>query len=219
MARWVRIVIPDCPHHIILRGNHRESVFFCDSDRLLYLRLIRIFGDKNRIKYVAYCLMTNHTHFVALPKSPMSFARGLGEAHRKYTNLINTRENLSGHLWQGRYRSYPLDESHLFSTIRYIERNPVRAGIVSAPEDYVWSSARAHMMGRPDPLISPLGQLPGHVEWSAFVHALDGESDVKRIQAQEQTGRPLGGEEFIKRLETLTGRALRYKKKGRKKGN
>jgi putative transposase len=219
MARWVRVVIPDCPHHIILRGNHKERVFFCDSDRLLYLRLLKLFGEKNGISYLAYCLMSNHTHFVAIPKSTTSFARGLGEAHRKYSTLINTRENLSGHLWQGRYRSYPLDDPHLFSAIRYIERNPVRAGMVSTPEDYVWSSARAHLMGFPDPLIAPLKQLPGHIDWSAFVHKQDEENDVKKIQHHEQTGRPFGNDEFIKRLETLTGRALHYKKKGRKRVN
>jgi len=151
MARWARVVIPDCPHHVVVRGNHQERVFFSDSDRLLYLRLIRLFGIRFEISYLAYCLMTNHVHFVAVPKSPASLARGLGEAQRKYASLINVRENLSGHLWQSRYRSYPMDEAHLFSAIRYIERNPVRAGMVSNPEDYPWSSARAHMRGGGSP--------------------------------------------------------------------
>jgi putative transposase len=162
--------------------------------------------------------MDNHVHFVAVPRSPSSFARGFGVAHRKYTSLINIRENLSGHLWQARFLSYPLDESHLIAAIRYIERNPVRAGIVSSPEDYPWSSARAHTMGRPDELISSFSQLPGRVEWSAFLHEPDEQGELKLIRDHAQSERPLGGDQFIKRLEELTGRVLHYRKKGRKKG-
>jgi putative transposase len=161
--------------------------------------------------------MENHVHFIAVPIAKDSFERGIGEAHRKYTSAINTREDWKGYLWQGRFITYPLDEGHLYAAVRYVERNPVRAGIVTKAEDYEWSSARAHVRKEGHPLLSPF-PLEGAVpNWSAYLGQADRREDVEKIIQHEHTGRPLGSVDFVRRLERLTGRVLTPKKRGRKK--
>jgi putative transposase len=154
---------------------------------------------------------------IVIPKAEDSLARGIGEAHRKYTNAINTREDWKGYLWQGRFISYPLEDLHLYAAVRYIERNPVRARIVKNAESYSWSSAWAHVHKESHPLLSPCPLEKGIQNWSAYLKERDDREDIKRFIEHEHTGRPLGSEDFIKRLEELTGRILAPMKRGRKK--
>jgi putative transposase len=217
MPRIARIVVPGCPHHLIQRGNRRLKVFFSDEDKALYLKLMITQARKHGLSFWAYCLMDNHVHMIAVPLAQKSLARGIGEAHRKYTNLINIREEWKGYLWQGRFISFPMDEIHAFKALRYVERNPVRAGIVRKAEDYQWSSAGAHVTGCEDPLLSECPLAEGIKDWSAFLGQEDGASDMKNFMKHELTGRPLGSDEFIDKLEELTGRCLRLRKVGRKK--
>src|SRR3990172_7668648 len=131
MVRIARIVIPGLPHHVIQRGNRRQPVFFRTSDFEAYLRILKEQSAKFGISFWAYCLMANHVHLIAIPDSEESFAHGIAETHRRYTRMVNFRENWRGYLWQGRFSSYPLDETYLYAAVRYVERNPVRAGIVT----------------------------------------------------------------------------------------
>jgi REP-associated tyrosine transposase len=162
--------------------------------------------------------MDNHVHLIAVPQQAWSLAKGIGEAHRKYTNAINIRENWRGFLWQGRFLSYPLDEARLYNAVRYIERNPVRAGVVKKAEQYSWSSAKAHILGAPDPLLSMAGFPLVIKDWASYLREADNESDVMRMREHERNGRPLGDASFIQRLEQITGRVLAPQKRGRKKG-
>ncbi len=217
MARFARVVVPGYPHHLIQRGNRRQRVFFSDEDRAFYLILLKRQIEKFGIALWAFCLMENHVHLVAVPRGKDGFARAIGELHRKYTSVINTREDWKGYLWQGRFITYPLSEAHLIAAVRYVERNPVRAGLVQAAEDYEWSSARAHIKKEAHPLLSacPLeGVIP---DWSAYLRQRDRPEDIEKLVRHGQTGRPLGDEVFLRRLEVLTGRVLVPKKKGRKK--
>ncbi len=217
MPRIARVVIPGCPHHLIQRGNRRLRVFFSDEDKAFYLTLLKRQLDKRGIELWAYCLMENHVHCIAVPKTEQSFALGIGEAHRQYTNVINTRENWKGYLWQGRFISYPLDEGHLFRAVRYVERNPVRAGIVPVADAYEWSSARSHVRQEPHPLLSACHLEKTIPNWSVYLGQADSPEDMKKFDQHEHTGRPLGSEDFVKRLEELTGRVLAPKRRGRKK--
>ena len=156
-------------------------------------------------------------HLVAVPGARDSLALGIGEAHRKYTNLINIRENWKGYLWQGRFMSYPMDGGHLFAAVRYIERNPVRAQIVSKAEQYRWSSAPAHVFKTKDDMLSACPLTADIKDWASYLSRKDDDSEVRKFVEHEHTGRPLGDKAFIMKLEELTGRILAPRNRGRKR--
>ena len=216
MPRIARVVIPGCPHHIIQRGNRRLKVFFSDEDKDLYLGLLRRHAEKHGILIWAYCLMDNHVHLVAVPRTRESLALGIGEAHRKFTSLINIRENWKGYLWQGRFISYPMDGGHLFAAVRYVERNPVRARIVCRAEQYRWSSAPAHVFNVKDDILSACPLTADIKDWASYLSRKDDDSEVRKFVEHEHTGRPLGDKAFIMKLEELTGRILAPRNRGRK---
>lgn len=159
--------------------------------------------------------MDNHVHFVAVPLEKTSLARGIGVTHKKYTRMIHFREGWRGYLWQGRFFSVPLSDQYLYAAMRYVERNPVRAGLVRSAEDYRWSSARAHVLNTKDPLLSENSLIVGIADWAAYL-AEDDTKDRGIIAHHTSIGRPLGDEAFITRVEQITGRVLIKKKPGPK---
>ena len=161
--------------------------------------------------------MNNHVHLIAVPEKEKSLALGIGEAHRRYTRMINFREKWKGHLWQGRFISYVLDEKHAYVALRYVERNPVRAKIVSRAEDYRWSSAKAHLQKRKDKLLSDNFLTSEIKDWSAYLSEEDKQENINILQKHSNTGRPLGGIKFIEKIEKLLGRDLKKKKPGPRK--
>lgn len=219
MVRIARVVVPDYPHHIIHRGNHQEKVFFGENDKKIYIDYLRSNAKRYEIDLWAYCLMDNHVHLIAVPKKPDSLARGMAQTHKEYTKLINFRNRWCGHLWEGRFKSCVLSEAHLYAAIRYVERNPVRAGMVKRAEDYKWSSANAHVNKTKDNLLSDSFVTEKIVDWSDYLS--DSSDDKKRdiFVGNVNTGRPLGDEAFIRKLENYTGRALIKNKPGPKKDN
>ena len=133
MPRLARVVIPGEPHHVTQRGNRRQETFFSDEDYEAYLDLMAEWCEREGVEVWAYCLMPNHVHLVAVPSSEDALRRGIAEAHRRYSRRINFREGWRGHLWQGRFASFPMDDAHLYLATRYVELNPVRARLVRAP--------------------------------------------------------------------------------------
>jgi putative transposase len=216
MARIARIVVPGIPHHIIQRGNRRQKVFFCDEDRKTYLDYLNIYAKPAGISIWAYCLMDNHVHLIAVPNDEGSLAYGLGEAHRRYTRMINFREGWKGYLWQGRFKSYPLGDTHLYAAIRYVENNPVKAKITSKAGAYPWSSAKAHIERIYDPLLDRNFVIDETKDWAGYLSDHDHKAGVL-FRKHENTGRPLGDDLFVDSLEQLTGKPLRKKKPGPKK--
>mgnify|MGYP000160938932 CR=1 FL=1 len=144
MARIARIVIPDIPHHVTQRGNRRETVFFEDHDYRAYLSLLTESARKAATEIWAYCLMPNHVHLILVPSHEDGLRATLGDAHRRYTGRINSRNKWTGHLWQGRFGSVAMDEEHLLNAVRYVSLNPVRAKIVKRAADWPWSSVNTH---------------------------------------------------------------------------
>ena len=215
MSRLPRVVVPGCPHHIVQRGNRRQTVFFNDQDKETYLNLFSIQAAKARIEIWAYCLMDNHVHFIAVPHDKTSFAKGIGVTHKKYTRIIHFREGWRGYLWQGRFFSAPLSEQYLYSAMRYVERNPVRAGLVQRAEDYRWSSARAHALKTNDPFLSDNFLITKIADWADYLK-VEEDKDKDSIIHHTSSGRPLGDESFIARVEQITGRVLIKKKPGPK---
>lgn len=218
MARIARVVAPGLPHHVVQRGVRRMDIFFSDDDRLAYLKLLAEQGERFGVHYLAWCLMGNHAHLIAIPEQESSLARGIGEAHRRYTRHINFREGWRGYLFQGRFHSFPLDGDYLLAAVRYVLRNPVRAGLVDQPWDYFWSSARWHVeLESEDPLAMPSEMLDDIEDWAEFL--VGDENRLADIRKHTRTGRPLGSESFIEHLEVLTGRSLRPRKRGPKPGS
>jgi putative transposase len=189
------------------------DVFFSDADRAEYLKELSEQGRRFGVEYIAWCLMTNHVHLVAVPEEEKSLSLGVGEAHRKYTRYVNFREGWRGYLFQGRFHSFPLEGSYLLAAVRYVLRNPVRAGLVRKPWDYRWSSAKWFVGERKgDPLAVPSHMLADIVDRRAFL--LQEEDSLAEFRKHARTGRPLGSESFLTQLEQSTGRALRLKRPG-----
>jgi putative transposase len=216
MPRFARLVIPGLPHHVTQRGNRRQPVFFTEDDRQAYLRALLVQTQQQGVAIWAYCLMTNHIHLVAVPARPDSLARALGEAHRRYTWQVNRRAGWTGYLWQGRFASFPMDAPHAYAAIRYVERNPVEARLVTRAEDYPWSSARAHVRGIPDPLLTPCPLQSEIADWGRFLREPIGEWG-RLAEHHSRTGRPLGDTDFLARLEQMTGRRLQKRRAGRRR--
>lgn len=219
MGRIARVVLPEQPHHIIQRGNRRQDVFFSDEDKKKYLEILfeEIIKADNGIEIWSYCLMNNHVHLIVVPKSEKILARVIGEAHRKYTRHINFREGWRGYLWQGRFSSYPLNKTHLYAAIRYVERNPVRAGIAKKAEEYRWSSAPAHVFNEENKYLTGNFVIEEIKDWKEYLSQIDEEKDIEQLRKHSSTGRPMGDNNFIGVVEKITGRVLKKKKPGRKK--
>lgn len=169
MPRSTRIVLPDMPHHVVQRGNRQQTVFFSDENREAYLRILAAALKKQGTACWGWCLMDNHIHLILVPKSPDGLRAPLASTHTTYAQLINQEQGVSGHLFQGRYASYAMDDAHMMVAARYIENNPVKAGLVKNAEDWRWSSARAHIWGKADGL-TDIDALGRHVtNWRAML--------------------------------------------------
>ncbi len=214
MPRIARVVAPGYPHHIIQRGNRRQQVFFSDKDKYVYLKLFRQLSRRYRLECWAYCLMDNHVHFVVVPKTKDSF-RAVAETNRRYTQIVNARNDWRGYLWQGRFTSFVMDEQYCYEAVRYVENNPVRAGIAAKAEDYRFSSARHHVSNTgKDAFVSRCFLDERIKDWKCYLQErADGGEEFRK---HEKTGRPLGTEEFLIKLEDMLGIRLRKKKAGRK---
>jgi REP-associated tyrosine transposase len=217
MPRIARAVAIQHPHHITQRGNNRTHVFFDDRDRQFYLNTLKLYSQEWELDIWAYCLMTNHVHILAVPSSDESLSRSIGRANLVYTQYTNRKYNRSGRLWQNRFFSTIVEtEPYLWAVVRYIEYNPVRAGIVKNPEQYRWSSCNAHVTGIADELLAQKGWLDevSRKQYKDFLKTEDRETE-QAIRRATSTGRPLGSEGFIKRIEKELSRRLLPSKAGR----
>jgi putative transposase len=217
MARLARVVVPGMPHHVIQRGNRRQDVFFYDEDRVAYLSLLQRACQRYGVTVWAYCLMRNHVHVIAVPEREDSLARGFSDAHVRYTRRVNFREAWRGHLWQGRFgSSVLLDDRYLLAAVRYVERNPVRAGIVQRAWEYRWSSARWHVgLAAVDPLVSGDEPLRAMIQdWKDYLVTEDDTLGLATIRRETPVSRPIGGDALVRALESRLQRPLMRRKPG-----
>lgn len=224
MPRIKRLDPPGIPRHIVQRGNNRQACFFHDYDRSLYLALLGKFAQAYGCRVHAYVLMGNHVHLLATPTSAGAMARMMQSLGRDYVRHINLTQGRSGTLWQGRYFSSPIDtDRYLLACHRYIELNPVRAGMVAAPTQYRWSSCAANALGEPDPLLSPhevFTQLAGDAAerrnvYRAFLHDTIPADELADIRLHSAQQRAWGTDEFKARLAKALQRAVGLGKSGR----
>ncbi len=161
----------------------------------------------------AYCLMDNHVHLIVVPKTEESLSQAIGETHKLYTRMINFRQKCRGHLWEGRYKSTVMEERYLYAAVRYVERNPVRAGLVGRAQEYPWSSARAHVDNTPDKILSHFYLQDEIQDWPMYL-SQEKEEDLKLLRRHSASGRPMGSKEYMQGLETRLGRVLLKRKPG-----
>ena len=218
MARMPRLVVPGYPQHVTQRGNRRMKTFFCKDDYLAYLTLLADAKAEAGVDIWAYCLMPNHVHLVVVPEEKAGLAALFRHVHRQYSRRINFRENWKGHLWQERFHSFVMDERYLLATVRYTELNPVRASLCDAPQEWPWSSARAHFKGSDDSVVSVQPMLRRVLNWGGYLSQGQTQAEADSIRRAASTGRPAGDDGFISSLELLTGRELKRKKPGPKTG-
>jgi putative transposase len=215
MARISRIVVPHYPHHVTQRGVRSISVFHTDDDRHRYLEFLSEEISRFGVNILAWRLMTNHVHFIAVPHSETALARAFGEAHRRYTRMKNFEEGVRRYLFQGRFSSVVLDERRLMAAVRYVELNPVRAGMVSHAWDYVWSSAGFHSgMRAVDPLVKEMSLPTLAGNWLEFLSGGD-DKELDTLRMATRTGRPAGDEIFLAELSKVTGKKILRGKLGR----
>ncbi len=217
MARFPRIVVPGVPHHVTQRGARRMQVFFSEDDYRSYILILERLARRHALHVWAYCLMPNHVHLIVVPSTKDGLAKPLGQTHHRYALEINRRHLWTGHLWQERFASFPMDEPHLLAAIRYVLLNPVRAGLAPSATAWPHSSARAHALGKADPLVDRNPATERIEDWDLYLKESSNE-ETEAFRRHSRIGRPLGSESFIDRLEKLTGRRLRPRKVGRKPG-
>jgi len=216
MPRPRRCVLPQYPHHVRQRGVRRDAVFHDETDRLVYLRALKNGCEDHGVRIWAYALMTNHVHLVAVPEAENSLSRALHLAHTEYSVYFNSKYGFSGHLFQGRPGICAMDDAHLWNGIRYVELNPVRAGMVKRAEEYLWSSAAAHCGLRDDTLLAndfpPSGIIDDWTKWLKLDQSAEEQRSIRR---HTSTGRPWCTPELLIQLEKLTGRDLKLRRPGR----
>ena len=209
MPRVARIVVPGYPHHVTQRGARRQRTFSTEADYATYLDLLAKNISRADAQIWAYCLMPNHVHMVVVPGGANGLARLLGHTHHCYARLVNDTHSWRGHLWQERFHSFVMDEEHLLAAVRYIELNPVRAGLCRHAAEWRWSSVHAHLRTRPDPIVTAKPMLDRVPDWQSYL--ADGENPAMSasLRKHTMTGRPAGSAGFIDALEKLTHRCLR----------
>ena len=217
MARLSRIVVPDAPHHVTQRGNRRQALFSEPGDYALYRDLLAERLAKNGIVCWAYCLMPNHVHLILNPGASAGLSRAVGEAHRRYTSYVNARARVTGHLFQGRFGCVAMDEAHALNAVRYLAFNPVRAGLCDRPEDWPWSSVKAHLAGRDDALVRVRPVLDIAPTFAQLLGmSLDELAALDAFETLASNDRPIGSAAFLAQTERTLGRSVRPGKRGPK---
>jgi len=228
MSRIARIVIADYPHHIIQRGHNRQVVFVGDEDYIYYLENLKEWKMTLKCKIYAYCLMTNHVHLIVSPgKKAENLALLMKRVSGRQTRYVNKIERRSGTLWEGRYKSSLIKEDdYLLACCRYIELNPVRAGIVKEPAEYRWSSYK-YKTGLDstdwldfDPCYEGLGATKKECEkkYEDWIKSSIPDGEWEMIRKAIQRGQLTGSPKFVDEIAKKIGKRIEFRGQGRPKG-
>jgi putative transposase len=224
MARLPRIDLPGLPQHLIVRGNNRGLMFRDDGDRIIFLRYLVEALDACACDLHAYVLMDNHVHLLATGHAPGELSELMQRVGRKFARVVNLRWGRTGTLFEGRFRSSLIDsDAYLFTCMSYIELNPMRAGMVDAPGDYIWSSFKENASGAPraplvpHPLYHELGAsvLERGKAYRAMVDAGVSDGDIERVGDSVRKCRALGSEEFCEEVAARLQRTAAPRAQGR----
>lgn len=202
MSRIARVVNPGYPHHITQRGNNKQSIFRDSREKKFYLYLLKKYSYQCSCKVHAYCLMPNHIHLLLVPKESDSLAKTMQKINLVYTQYINKKYNRTGRLWECRFFSALIDqESYLWSVCRYIEQNPLRAGITTEATKYKWSSARINADLVKSDFVEPIWkEYLNKNEYQRLLTEAIKETEIKKIRKYTSKGIPLGSRKFLDRM-------------------
>ena len=217
MPRFRRLVVPGYPHHVTQRGVRRQETFFDSQDYKTYREIAQNLLSSHEIEFLAYCLMPNHIHAVVVPRAGNELGSYFGKLHQMYAKYANSRYEWSGHLWQNRFYSVVMDEGHTLAALRYVERNPVRSGLVDRVQDWRWSSARGNLGLLEDPLVPNRPAVEIVPDWAGYVSGSEKPQELAALRRATGTGRPRGNPKFIETLESVTGRRIRLRPRGRQR--
>ena len=224
MPRQPRYALPNIPQHVIQRGNNRQPVFFDATDYRVYLDCVRVAAEQSATDVHAYVLMTNHVHLLVTPRQVNGVAKIMQSIGRRYVYYINTTYQRTGTLWEGRYKACLVEaEPYFFTCSRYIELNPVRAGMVADPAAYPWSSYQWHASGETDRVVTDhelyraLGRTPQERQsaYRALFQRTLEEGEIQKIRSTLHQCRVLGTERFQDTMERVLSRRVRSGKAGR----
>ena len=218
MPRMARIVIEGYPHHVTQRGNNKQKAFLDEEDYQAYLEFFERYREKHNLGVLAYCPMPNHVHISACPENTDSLAKTLRSCHMRYAQYFNKKYKRVGHLWQCRFYSCAMEEIHLYSTVRYIENNPVRAKLVERAGDWEWSSAREHLgIGKSIISLLDISKFLTIGKWGEYLcsDSEDIEKEVETLKKCTYSGKPMGSNEFIESLAKKFGNRVKCLPAGR----
>ena len=224
MPRPPRYFIPDIPQHVIQRGVDQQAVFFESGDYELYLRTLDKAANQYDCQIHAYVLMTNHTHLLVTPGSARSIPLVMQAIGRSYVQMLNKKYDRTGTLWEGRYKaSLVQSDAYLMACHKYIELNPVRAGLVSTPGEYPYSSFAHNARGICDALLTPhavyesLAQTSDErrVAYRSLFHDSIAPDLLATIRDTTNACLVLGTDCFRDQIEAMLGRSVRHRKNGR----
>ncbi|MGH7427895.1 MAG: REP-associated tyrosine transposase [Candidatus Methylomirabilaceae bacterium] len=226
MARFPRLAVPSFPHHVIQRGNNRQPIFFAEKDYEVFRECLREAKRKCQARLYAYVLMTNHVHLLVEPERAGDLGRFMQSVGRRYVRYINDAYDRTGTLWEGRFKSAVVSrDRYLITCSRYIELNPVRAGLVGHPRDYRWSSYYRRALGQADDLLdddpwyaslAPTASDRQRV-YREWMEASIQEDEWDRIRTATQQGRVVGSESFQEKIGSQLGRRVKGETRGRPK--
>ena len=218
MSRSARIVVLNQLHHVTQRGNNRQQVFFEERDYVVFLGYLRDAAEKYGVFVYAYCLMPNHVHLVLKPVKEKALAKLCGIVFRKYATYRHHQNKGVGHLWQSRFYSCVMYGEHVVKGIRYVERNPVRAGMVKVAEDYKWSSVRSRLgISYKWVELKDIKEYINVSDWRAFLSGGEDEKDLAFLRAATQQGKVFASEKRIQLLEQVWRGCVRVGKRGQAK--
>ena len=208
MPRRSRCLLPEVACHITQRGVDRRETFCSDADRTTYLTLLSQNLTAAEVRLLGWCLMSNHVHLIAVPAREDSLSVLLRRVHGRYSQYFNARAGRSGHLWQNRYFACLLDTAHLWAALAYVERNPVRAGMVARATQYRWSSAAAHVAGQDDRDLLDMEwwRQTKRGDWEEALNREDDGREVLTLRQCTYSGKPFATDTFVEEVGRRFGR-------------
>jgi putative transposase len=227
MPRKPRVSLTDVAEHVIQRGNNRQAIFTCEGDMKAYITWLKQYSKKYKVAIHAWVLMTNHVHILCSPSTPLAISQMMQSLGRMYVMYFNKTYKRSGTLWEGRYRSCLVqNDQYLLELYRYIELNPVRAGMVKEPSNYTWSSYQCNGLGKHSDLLTAHPtylNINDNVNMrqasyrALFTHHVESKL-IEEIRLATNKGLALGNDEFKLKVEVLSGTSVIEGKRGRPKG-